>query len=311
MRYFVKLALLCKQHKPMMRLLSFLLLLTILIQNVSAGGTNDEPGQTVTQEDSLKILSWNIYMLPWVAVRPGKLERSREIVKQLSTSDFDVVVFQEAFLPAARRIIREGLLQRYPYMYGPANNNLGSLKANSGIWVLSNKPLNVLGTIQFEDCSGIDCYARKGAMLLEGEVNGKKFQILGTHLQSEDQAIIREKQMDQIYMQLLAPHHQENVPQMICGDLNTEDNMKAHYCAMLECLDAENGEMDGVEKCSYDGVNNEIAQSYGAKKKFTLDYILFRANGAKVKTIKRSISVMKKGKKHLSDHYGVVCEMKF
>jgi endonuclease/exonuclease/phosphatase family metal-dependent hydrolase len=295
----------------MMKHFSLLLALLIFMQDVTAGGSNPQPSEVTQQEDSLKILSWNIYMLPWVAVRPGKRDRSHEIVNQLQSSDFDIIVFQEAFLPASRRIISKGLEKQYPYAYGPANNNLGSLKANSGIWVLSNKPLHVLGTVQFNDCAGIDCYARKGAMLLEGEVNGKKFQILGTHLQSEDQSTIREKQMDQIYMQLLSPHHKENVPQMICGDLNTEDHMKEHYCAMLECLDAENGEFDGVEKCSYDGVNNEIAQSYGAKKKFTLDYILFRANGAKVKTVKRTISVMKKGKKHLSDHYGVICEMKF
>jgi endonuclease/exonuclease/phosphatase family metal-dependent hydrolase len=250
-------------------------------------------------------------MLPAVAVRPGKRDRAYAIVEELKKSDFDVIVFQEAFLPAARRIIEKGLKDKYAYNYGPANNSGVSFKANSGIWVLSNRPLQVLGTVQFNDCSGIDCWARKGAMLLEGVANGKKFQILGTHLQSENAEAVREKQMDQIFVELLLKYREQDVPQIVCGDLNTESDMKEHYCTMLDCLDAEDGSMESVEKCTYDGVNNEIAQSYGAKTKFTLDYILLRANGAKMKTVKRFVSIMKKGKKHLSDHYGVICEVKF
>lgn len=269
------------------------------------------PEETDKEDINLKVLSWNIYMLPAVAVRPGKRERAYAIVEELKKSDFDIIVFQEAFLPAARRIIFDGLKDRYAFKYGPANNEGFSFKTNSGVWVLSNTPLQVLGTIQFKDCSGIDCYSRKGAMLLEGIAEGKKFQILGTHLQSENAEVVREKQMDQIYRELLLKYREQNVPQIICGDLNTESDMKEHYCAMLDCLDAEDGEIEGVEKCTYDGVNNEIAQSYGAKTKFTLDYILLRTNGAKMKTVKRFVSVMKKGKKHLSDHYGVVCEVKF
>lgn len=292
---------------------SILLFLFFLltIQEAAASPNYNFEHDSLNQESNLKVLSWNIYMLPAVAVRPGKRDRAYAIVDELQKSDFDVIVFQEAFLPAARRIIYQGLKEKYAYNYGPANNEGISFKANSGIWVLSNTPLEILGTIQFNDCSGIDCWARKGAMLLQGEANEKKFQILGTHLQSENASDIREKQMDQIFVELLLKHREQNVPQIVCGDLNTESDIKEHYCAMLDCLDAEDGDMESVEKCTYDGVNNEIAQSYGAKSKFTLDYILLRANGAKMKTVKRFVSVMKKGKKHLSDHYGVICEVKF
>lgn len=292
--------------------LLFLLLISLGTQEVISSPINGNSEQeTEKTESNLKVLSWNIYMLPAVAVRPGKRDRAYAIVEELKKSDFDVIVFQEAFLPAARRIIEKGLKEKYAYNYGPANNSGISFKANSGIWVLSKRPLQVLGTVQFNDCSGIDCWARKGAMLLEGEADGKKFQILGTHLQSENAEAVREKQMDQIYIELLLKYREQNVPQIVCGDLNTESDIKEHYCAMLDCLDAEDGNMESVEKCTYDGVNNEIAQSYGAKTKFTLDYILLRANGAKMKTVKRFVSIMKKGKKHLSDHYGVVCEVKF
>ncbi len=290
----------------------FLFILCFSVQDILAHPHTTLQSNEESKEDgNLKILSWNIYMLPAIVVRPGKRERAHAIVEQLQKSDFDIIVFEEAFLPAARKIIKDGLSKKYSYFYGPINNDGPSIKANGGVWVLSNIKLDVLHTIQFKNCKGIDCYSRKGAILLQGNLNGKQFQVLGTHLQADDATNVREQQMDQIYKELLVKYKQDSVPQIICGDLNTEDRMKEHYCSMLECLDAKNGDIDGIEKCTYDGVNNEIAQSYGAKKKFTLDYILLRANGARVKHITRFVSVLKKGKKHLSDHYGIVCEVKF
>lgn len=293
---------------------SFILLLSLFIafhaiaitpQNTRAARQAD-----TTDDGRLSILSWNIYMLPKFVVRPGKRDRAHAIVEQLKTSNFDVIVFQEAFLPAARKIIQKGLSDIFPYHYGPANNS-PSILTNSGVWVISRKPMKVVDEIRFEKCKGYDCYARKGAILLEGDNNGKPYQVLGTHLQADNEQDIRFKQMDQIYFDLLLKYKRDDVPQIVCGDLNTEQEMEDHYCEMLSCLDAEDGELGSIEKCTYDGVNNDIAQSYGAKTKFTLDYILLRSNGAKVNGVKRFVSIFKKGRKHLSDHYGVVCELKF
>ncbi len=262
------------------------------------------------EERNLKILSWNIYMLPKIVPQKGKLERAQAIVDEIKKSDFDVIVFQEAFLKDARELIGEGLKDLYPYTYGPANTG-GFIRFHSGVWVVSKIEMKLLNTVAFKNCANNDCFARKGAMLLEGVWHDKPFQILGTHLQADGFDKIREKQMDQIYLELLAENKKEGVPQIICGDMNTESEMKAHYCAMLDCLDAQDGDISSIEKCSYDGENNPIAQSFGVNKKTNYDYILVRSNGSKMKTMKRLVSVMKKGKKFLSDHYGVVCELKF
>ncbi len=264
-----------------------------------------------SEERNMKILSWNIYMLPKIVPSKGKLERAQAIVDEIRKSDFDVIVFQEAFLKGARKVIAEGLKDIYPYAYGPANGEKIDIRISSGVWVLSKTKLKLLNTVQFKNCTGNDCFARKGAMLLEGEWNGKPFQILGTHLQADGFDKIREKQMDQIYTELLAENKREGVPQIICGDMNTESEMKSHYCSMLDCLDAEDGAISSIEKCSYDGENNPISQSFGVRKKTNYDYILVRNNGIKMKSMKRFVSVMRKGKKFLSDHYGVVCELKF
>lgn len=298
----------------LLRNIIFLFSTMVLLFHDVASAT---PPVVVSEEDAcpeernMKILSWNIYMLPKIVPQKGKLERAQAIVDEIRKSEFDIIVFEEAFLKGAREVISNGLKEIYPYAYGPANGEKFDIRISSGVWVLSKTKLKLLNTVQFKNCTGNDCFARKGAMLLEGEWNGKPFQILGTHLQADGFDRIREKQMDQIYLELLAENKKEGVPQIICGDMNTESEMKEHYCSMLECLDAEDGDISSIEKCSYDGVNNPIAQSFGVKNKTNYDYILVRNNGIKMKSMKRFVSVMKKGKKFLSDHYGVVCELKF
>ena len=292
------------------------LLLLLLISNLQVTLASSPPVNPIENNDAttgtrnLKILSWNIYMLPRMVVRKGKRERAHAIVENLKKTDYDIIVFEEAFLPAARKIILDGLGDQYQFQYGPVNNS-PSIKASGGVWILSKIKMNVVKTIQFKECKTWDCLARKGAMLLEGTWNGKTFQLMGTHLQADEYQETRYKQMDEIYTELLAPYRRDGVVQIVCGDMNTEAEIKERYCAMLDCFGAENGDISGVEKCTYDGVNNDIAQSYGVKDKTTYDYILLRKNGIKVNFIKRFVSILKKGKKQLSDHYGIVCELNF
>ena len=307
-----------RQMKTLFTIITLIALSFAGVQYANAGnGNNEHSTQTsdTTEGPKLKVLSWNIYMLPPIVARPGKKERAYAIVEQLKKGEYDVIVFQEAFLHKAREIISTGLDSIYKYTYGPANSSKPNIKTSSGVWVISKTPLRELGQIEFSTKVGIDKWARKGALMLEGEFNGNPFQVLGTHLQSENHQDVREKQMDQIYIELISKYKNDGVPQIICGDMNTENDMKEHYCHMLNCLDAEDGAMTtsttNIEVETYDGENNELAQFYGAKKKNTLDYILLRANGKKIHSVQRYVSVMKKGKKHLSDHYGVVCEVKF
>ncbi len=117
--------------------------------------------------------------------------------------------------------------------------------------------------------------------------------------------------MDEIYNELLSQYKVEGIPQFICGDMNTEEEINERYCKMLNCFGAENGEISGVEKYTYDVDNNEIAKYCGPKNKTTYDYILVRDNGVKIKSVKRFVDIFKKGKKNLSDHYGIVCELSF
>ena len=80
-------------------------ILTILSLLVAISAYNQN-----IQESSLKILSWNIYMLPQIVPRIGRLNRAESIAEQLNNSDFDIIVFQEAFMKSARDIISATLI---------------------------------------------------------------------------------------------------------------------------------------------------------------------------------------------------------
>ena len=124
----------------------------------------------------LKILSWNIYMLPgFLAKLNGK--RAGRIGELLATSEYDVVVFQEAFCPWARPKIRKKLESEFTYQAGPANRKLFSIKTNSGLWIVSKYPILSHHAIVFKNKHGIDALSRKGALLIELNVNGKGIQV--------------------------------------------------------------------------------------------------------------------------------------
>ena len=289
-------------------------------QSVESSPKNFYPYTVLFPKNELKILSWNIYMLPGMAnfigyaVFSGKKKRAQAIVEELKKPDYDIIVFQEAFHKGARRKLKKGLVDLYPYMYGPANRRKIAIKTNSGIWIFSKIPLKELKVIDFKQCQGIDCWARKGALLVEGLWNGNPFQLIGTHLESGPQQYIRKSQYEEIYQYLLEPYQKTGVPQFICGDLNTNSADSVSYMDMLNTLKAENGELLGEIKVTIGGIANDMSTG-GTTNQYEIDYILVRDNGTDIKSIKRKVSILQhpwsKKRKDLSDHYGVEAVIEF
>ena len=115
----------------------------------------------------LKILSWNIGMLPVLDLFKEKDDRAEAIANALSLCDYDIIVFQEAFTAHARAVINHTLHDQYPYAYGPANGSKFSLKFNSGIWILSKVPLQKKKEIEFTTSAGIDYILTRNANVIQ------------------------------------------------------------------------------------------------------------------------------------------------
>lgn len=266
---------------------------------------NSIPGDTVSSP--LRILSWNIFMLPRFVHLTGKRTRAYHIAQELKASDYQVLVFQEAFLSDARHIIRKLLDGVFPYEYGPANRE-GGIKTSSGIWVLSKIKLEKLEEIKYCSCYGFaDCFARKGAMLLEGEFEGQKFQVLGTHLQAAGPQSTRQSQFQEMRA-LLDRHQQPGVPQIVCGDMNTAKNQDESYQAMLSSLDVEDGPLDIQLEGARDIYPNDL-RNWGNERFEVIDYVFYRHNSKPAKKMTRVLKSIRKpwSRRHkdLSDHFAM------
>jgi endonuclease/exonuclease/phosphatase family metal-dependent hydrolase len=262
----------------------------------------------------IKVLSWNIYMLPHlVATHSSKKERARVIGETLLAGDYDVIFFQEAFHSAARNRILSCLQSKFPYLAGPANKKLFSLKANSGLWIFSKYPITKSQSIIYKNKFGVDALSRKGALLVELNVEGQRIQIAGTHLQNCGPVWLRQVQCVEFYKRLLKPNSKEGVPQIICGDFNIDRyTMQEDYQFMLHALDAKDGNAEN-KQYSYDRVHNDLHIEKGNRRDL-IDYILFRNNGGFAICL-NSVTPLKKkwDARHsdLSDHYAIQSEINF
>ena len=291
----------------------FIALLIGVFSQVDLFAVRPESNQIPVKHTELKILTWNIYMLPLCSRLHRNCKRAEVISREITQYNYDIIVFEEAFDYRARKILRSQLKGEYPFIYGPANESHFSFRTNSGIWILSKIPLRQLEQIEFKNRIGIDAIARKGAVLFEGEWESQHFQLLGTHLQNDSPDAVRHGQCHEISDKLLKKFAKEEVPQIVCGDFNIEFEDKENYGDMLSILDVKNGSLDGDLQSSFDEVDNKLAYRKNGKKQL-IDYVLVRNNNS-IKDIDRKVSVFKNHLKglvsDLSDHYGIEATIHF
>ena len=264
-----------------------------------------------SENQPLRILSWNVFLLPVLSLFNDNQQRARAIADQISDSNYDIVVFQEAFSATNRRHIARRVKDEFPYHYGPVNQGMSLHRTNSGLWVISRIPLTLRSSIRFTESTGFDAVARKGAVIFEGHFNEKKFQLLTTHLQADGKPGIRERQLDEIRKKLLHPFSEKNIPQVICGDFNIEKNDSHTYNGMLNLLEASDGDLSSSLLHSYDERENTLLRKPEGRTKL-IDYILLR-NDVLVHRIERKIKAFQRlvGEEihHLSDHYALEAEI--
>jgi endonuclease/exonuclease/phosphatase family metal-dependent hydrolase len=254
--------------------LRFLLLILLLPPYFSVFAQCENQLQ---EKIELKILSWNIYMLPHIALHTGQRERAKEIVETLKTENVDVIVFEEAFDKTSRNIIREGLKKYFKYESGDPTKNI-FYKTNSGVWVISKVPIKVIKQIYFKNSRGCDRMACKGATLIQAKKDKFCFQIVATHLQSDlkntDVTEIRKTQYQQIRKELLEPYAQSEVPQFVVGDMNTVNTDSIMFNQMLDILRVKQCVFEGEHCYSYDRMKNDIILKSTDKPQL-IDYIFF------------------------------------
>ncbi len=256
------------------------------------------------EADTLKILTWNICMLP-EPVKVAQAKRLKHIAEVLRSSDYDVIALQEVFLDKSVKFLKKYLSDKYPYVAGPPRRKF-ALKLTGGVYVFSKYPIKKWFAFNYSACKGWDCLASKGVVVAEIQLPRKKIQVLATHLQAGRKfQAVREEQYREI-REVLDNIKEENVPQFIVGDLNTSKKVHS-YKRMLATLQAEDPSGNQEFFTSY-GDENDLAKfrGEGGKGKM-LDYILVRSL-RRVKVLQLKVRRFRReweeNRRDLSDHFG-------
>ena len=254
--------------------------------------------QTLTENNQLKILSWNIKMFPgpygWFL---NCSKRAENIIHFINESDpYDIIFFQEAFSESIRKNIYEGLKNIYPYNIEPDDHTV-FYKLNSGLWVISRLPISQINHISFTNNGGSDKLASKGAKLFSIIKDKREFNLIHTHMQSDYKtqfSDVRTHQYTEINDKLILPIEKKRLPLILIGDLNISKAEKLQF--LLQKLNLQNGPLIG-----------KLQHSIISGSKNLVDYILVRENHIKFKSIQRRVidisNKLHENKYNLSDHY--------
>ncbi len=184
----------------------------------------------------LKVLSWNIFMLPKPVKNSLQKVRAKVISNQLKDSDYDLMFFQEAFTDSIRKELTKSLGKDFPHQHYMKRDGKIKHVFGSGLFVMSRYPFKVLDKVYYKNCKGADCYAAKGSFLIEATLpSGKVVQFAPTHLQSlESTGAMRLSQLEQLNS-MLREHKKSDVPQIVLGDLNI-DSVEPEFGPALKLM---------------------------------------------------------------------------
>ncbi len=266
----------------------------------------------VVFSQDIKILTWNIFMVPPLIFKSCQTERAYLIADYVHSLNPDIIVLDETFMKSTRAIINDKLKEIYPYQSDITKG--GFMKTNSGMWILSKYPISKQAFITYKKKKSSDIFARKGATFVELNINNKKIQIVGSHVQSlVKNSTTRTKQFQQLKSKLLDTHFSDSIPQFIIGDLNCNFYDTSEYNNMLHVLQTLPVSFVG-EKYSWNGMENDLAHKFSEHSLETLDYILLRKQHDNIANI-ISTEILKpysdscicnKNFHYLSDHHPVI-----
>lgn len=261
--------------------------------------------------DEVKLLTWNIFMLPKPIKFSHQKERTDLIIREILASSYDVIILQEAFAGDFQEKVKKITSKKYPHQFY-LKRKPGSLTVyGSGVYYLSRLPMKQLDFVYFDQCAKADCFASKGSALMEFTLpNGKKFQAASTHLQAghnEDSAKIRFSQLRQI-QQMMLPKLTFGVPQFLIGDLNIDALHGNDYAKALTMLNMKSGPLEGEPKYT-NGYPIECYEKPGDDQLEWLDHIFVFPNAVPVQISGKKVRTFNGMINHkecpLSDHWGV------
>lgn len=204
----------------------------------------------LVQASELKILSWNLFMLPKPINFSLQRTRTKLMAELLPDTGHDIYFFQEAFAGKTKKQLTKAFNKSHPFHASLDSDKKFPHFLGSGLLVFSRFPFKVIGRDYYKDCAHTDCFAAKGVLLVEVTLpDQKKIQIATTHLQAwEDQKAIkiRSLQLKQVH-KLFEKNIKPDVPQILVGDLNIDGLIPDEYNMALQILNMTSAPLQGPQ----------------------------------------------------------------
>ncbi len=234
-------------------------------------------------ESSLKVMTWNVYMLPKPLKFSNQKTRIDLILGKIKNLDHDIVVLEESFSRSFRNHMNQVLSEAYPYRLVLGKSGVFKQVMNSGVTILSRWPLKVLDYDFYTTCAIADCFASKGFFLVE--VTGPNNQIIhlgSTHMQSDSGASIfpgvRKDQLKQI-KNLFDQYMRPTIPQVLIGDLNIDALAGSEFKEAIELLKMESTKLSGTIQTSKSHLVSCLGQKPSDQETW-IDHIFSNPNGS-------------------------------
>lgn len=272
-------------------------------------------GEGVPQNDTLKVMSWNVKLLPRVLtfLHHHPVKRARHIAEPVIAENVDVVVFQEAFDHKALRLIKKKLQPVMPYIAGHIKGHALTKKSSGGVVIFSKYPIDTVAKVRYNNSVGPDKIGKKGSIMAEITKNGKKIQIIGTHMQAGGTHELKISQYHQM-ADLATACKKDGVPQLFCGDFNTHKADSTLYPVLIKTIDAQDGDIQGDQLYTTDHKLNDM-EKYNPNKRGVIDYVFVKPNGMQPKStyryVRRFTYQWSKTHKDLSDHFAIINDIVF
>ncbi|MFK7796802.1 MAG: sphingomyelin phosphodiesterase [Aureispira sp.] len=260
----------------------------------------------------LKVLSWNVQLLPRSfsmfskALRKKQAVRTPWIIAHCQQADYDVIVFQEVFDKPLSKQLQAALLASYPYQVQPLKQS-GRL-TSSGILIVSKWPIQKVGAVVYPKGAHEDAWAAKGCTIVELQQGENAVYIAGTHLQAggSNAAKTQRALQYQSIKTVLDMVTNDSLAIVLAGDLNTRKSERFVYSNMLDTLNMQDKPLDEERPYTID-LNN--TWNIGGLNQ-QLDYILLRPQQSRLQLQQQKLlRLQKKWKEQpmdLADHYGVI-----
>lgn len=227
------------------------------------------------QEDSLKILSWNVFLRPAI-LKDGQLERVDSISAYLNRSDADVLVLQEVFHGKARKKLIANISNEYPYVTKAGPMSFWGI--SSGVLIASKDSIHLTKRISFRRGIGSDKMAKKGGIAASISHNGKNYNIIGTHLQAgkgKERESIRRSQMLRLKKLSASIKEMCNAPVIYAGDFNMPFKSE-NFELLIDSLDVSCAKPESDIQATSNFADSDLYPSNGKPK--WIDFIFTEKN---------------------------------